>query len=44
MKIKCERVLIVYATVGKRANRQMMERYVQRQGYPKEDAQELKFF
>jgi len=44
MKIKCERVLIVHATVGERANWQMVERYIQRQGYPKEDAQQLKFF
>ena len=32
------------ATVGERANWQMVERYVQRQGYPKEDAQQLKLF
>ena len=32
------------ATVGERANWQMVERYVQRQGYPKEDAQQLQLF
>ena len=32
------------ATVGERANWQMVERYVQRQGYPKEDVQQLKLF
>jgi len=32
------------ATVGERANWQMVERYVQRQGYPKEDAGQLKPF
>ena len=32
------------ATVGERANRQMVERYVQRQGVPKEDVQQLKLF
>ncbi len=32
------------ATVGERANWLMVERYVQRQGYPKEDVQQLKLF
>ena len=32
------------ATVGERANWQMVERSVQRQGYPKEDAQQLTLF
>ena len=32
------------ATVGERANWQMVERYVQRQGCPKEDLQQLKLF
>ena len=32
------------ATVGERANWQMVERYVQRQGYSKEDAQQLQLF
>ena len=32
------------ATVGERANWQMVERYVQCQGYPKEDLQQLKLF
>lgn len=32
------------ATVGERANWQMVERYVQQQGNPKEDVQQLKLF
>jgi len=32
------------ATVGERGNWQMVERYVQRQGFPKEDVQQLKLF
>jgi len=32
------------ATVGERANWQMVDRYVQRQGCPKEDLQQLKLF
>ncbi len=32
------------ATGGEHGNWQMVERYVQRQGYPKEDAQQLKLF
>ena len=32
------------ATVGERANWQMVERYVQRHGSPKEAAQQLKLF
>lgn len=32
------------ATGGEHANWQIMERYVQRQGYPKEDAHQLKLF
>jgi len=32
------------ATVGEHANWQMVEQYGQRQGYPKEDVQQLKLF
>jgi len=32
------------ATVGERANWQMVERYVQHQGYPKEDLHQLRLF